>query len=244
MLLCHPLLPLLVTTALTCSLLRCVYICVRFTWNSTNHTGQKLTLHFYLWRPRRRLHWMLLCLPLHPAPDKNLNFLHVRLYWRIVVLSFTCHVEDRAKCHALAGNVNGIGSILHMSYIHTWNSSFRPVQGPQHSLVVCNTCTFMSNELEQHKTYCTDNSQVVYILKRQRYAECLYAVVNIILWHSESSFYWWMVIITCLMTHSYSDIHCIITFHVATELESHPIFGVDAALGGALLSNWLSPSAV
>ncbi len=35
------------------------------------------------------------------------------------VLSYTCHVEDRVKCHVLAGNVNGIW--LYPSHvIHTW----------------------------------------------------------------------------------------------------------------------------
>ncbi len=48
------------------------------------------------------------------------------LYRRTFVLSYTCHVEDRAKCHALSGNVNGIW--LYPSHvIHTWKSSFHPV---------------------------------------------------------------------------------------------------------------------
>ncbi len=52
------------------------------------------------------------------------------LYRRVFALSYlyTCHVEDMAKCHALAGNVNSIW--LYPSHvIHTWNSSFRPVSG-------------------------------------------------------------------------------------------------------------------
>ncbi len=40
----------------------------------------------------------------------------------ILALSYTCHVEDRAKCHALAGNVNGI-NFDSMSYIHVFLSS-------------------------------------------------------------------------------------------------------------------------
>ncbi len=50
-------------------------------------------------------------------------------------LSYTCHVEDRVKCHTLAGNVNGIW--LYPSHvIHTRNSSFHPV-GLSFSLLVC-----------------------------------------------------------------------------------------------------------
>ncbi len=41
-------------------------------------------------------------------------------------ISYSCHVEDRAKYHALAGYVNGIW--LYPSHvIHTWNSTFHPV---------------------------------------------------------------------------------------------------------------------
>ncbi len=58
--------------------------------------------------------------------DKT-NFPHAVLKGVCPIL-YTCHVENRVKCHALAGNVNGIW--LYPSHvIHTWNSSFRPVSG-------------------------------------------------------------------------------------------------------------------
>ncbi len=58
-----------------------------------------------------------------PTLDEKLNFLHAVAE----VLSYICHIEDRVKCHALAGNVHGIW--LYISHvIHTWNTSFLPVQ--------------------------------------------------------------------------------------------------------------------
>ncbi len=54
-------------------------LCTCFCWDNWRHT----------------IHW-------------TNTWISYMLYWRVFDLSYTCHVEDRAKCHALAGNVNGI----------------------------------------------------------------------------------------------------------------------------------------